>query len=92
MTLNITFSKDMPQEQGSLILNTLAKCKATGYTINRSNGKLRQLYNSSIVRDKVDSIKSFLAKHITAEYRIMVDNVDITPVKKAKTTRVKKVS
>lgn len=89
MTLNIQFSPSLPQEQGRHILMTLAKCKTTGYTISRANGKLRQLYHSSLGRDKVDSIIAWLRKEKVSECKILVDGSEIVA---PKTKKAKKVS
>lgn len=63
MTLNITFPNTMSREKTTLILDVMRKCKASGYTLHISLGKLRQLYNSNTTKDKVDSIESFLINH-----------------------------
>jgi hypothetical protein len=71
MKLNITFPKDMPREKATLIVNTIALCKHSGYTISYTNRRLSQLYHSNITKDKADSIQSFLSKK-AIEHRMVL--------------------
>lgn len=63
MTLKTTFPSSISEEKSKLILNALAKCKASGYTINTQLRKVRQIYHSNLGKDKVDSILAFYVKH-----------------------------
>jgi len=96
MNIKITFQPNISAELSRLILNGIKNSKTSGYTLSIQLAKVRQIYHSSLTKDKVDSIASWVAKRGSVVRSILVDGVawtaPVAETAKPKTRKAKKVS